>query len=62
MVRASDGGTDRVDLGSGGSLLQRSVRLVSLTQKRRSDVPKLVEGLPWPRTLSSGGMVSSGGS
>jgi hypothetical protein len=48
MVRASDGGTDGVDLGSGRSLLQRSVHLVSLTQKRWSDIPELVEGLPWP--------------
>jgi hypothetical protein len=61
-ARARDGGTVRADLGCGGSLLQRLVRLGSLTQKWRSDVLGLVEGFPWPRTLSRGGAASSDGS
>jgi hypothetical protein len=51
-----------VDLVGGGSLLQRMIHLVSLTQKWWSDIPGLIEGLPWPRTLSGGSVVSSGGS
>jgi hypothetical protein len=61
-VAAGDGATIRVDHADGGSLLQRSVRPVSLVQKQRCDVLEHAEGSPWPRTMMGGGTACSGGS